>query len=79
MVLNEKTLTNFAITMNNMRTVSEQAMGTMSDINAIVATNGSQVSLAVSNVLFFSQELTRTGRFRQQPAGDERRRKSAPP
>ena len=51
--------TNFSITINNMRTVSEQAMGTMNGINAIVATNGSQVSLAVSNLLFFSQELTR--------------------
>jgi ABC-type transporter Mla subunit MlaD len=58
-VLNANTLSNFSITMDNMRTVSEQAMGTMGDINAIVATNGSQVSLAVSNVLFFSQELTR--------------------
>jgi len=57
-VLNENTLTNFAATMDNLRTVSEQAMGTMSSINGIIATNGSQVSLAVSNVLFFSQELT---------------------
>jgi hypothetical protein len=31
----------------------------MNNINAIITTNGSQVSLAVSNVLFFSQELTR--------------------
>ena len=58
-VLNENTLTNFAATMNNLRTVSEQAMGTMNGINGIIATNGSQVGLAVSNVLFFSQELTR--------------------
>jgi ABC-type transporter Mla subunit MlaD len=58
-VLNVGTLTNFSITMNNMRMASEQAMGTMNDINAIVTTNGSQVSLAVSNLLFFSQELTR--------------------
>jgi len=58
-VLNENTLTNFAITMNNMRTVSEQAMDTMNGINGIIATNGSQVNLAVSNVLFFSQQLTR--------------------
>ncbi len=58
-VLNVNTLTNFSVTMNNMRTVSEQAMGTMSGINAIIATNASQVGLAVSNVLFFSQELTR--------------------
>src|ERR1035438_6809759 len=31
----------------------------MSDINFIIATNSSQVGLAVSNVLLFSQELTR--------------------
>ena len=58
-VLNVNTLTNFTVTVNNLRVVSEQAMGTMSGLNAIIATNGSQVSLAVSNVLFFSQELTR--------------------
>ena len=57
-VLNENTLTNFAVTMNNMRTVSEQAMDAMNGINGIIATNGSQVGLAVSNVLFFSQQLT---------------------
>jgi ABC-type transporter Mla subunit MlaD len=58
-VLNESTLTNFSIAMNNLRTVSEQAIDTISGINGIIATNGSQVGLAVSNVLFFSQELTR--------------------
>jgi ABC-type transporter Mla subunit MlaD len=57
-VLNVNTLTNFSITVNNLRVVSEQAMGTMDEINAIIVTNGSQVNLAVSNVLFFSQELT---------------------
>ena len=58
-VLNVDTLTNFPIAMNNMRTVSEQAMDTVGDINNIIATNSAQVGLAVSNVLFFSQELTR--------------------
>ena len=58
-VLNENTLTNFAVTVNNLRTISEQAMGTVDSINTIIATNGSQVGLAVSNVLFFSQQLTR--------------------
>jgi ABC-type transporter Mla subunit MlaD len=57
-VLNVNTLTNFSVTMNNMRTVSEQAMDTMNGINAVIATNSSQVGLAVSNMLFFSQELT---------------------
>ena len=51
-VLNVNTLTNFSIAVNNMRTVSEQAMDTMSGVNALVATNAPQVSLAVSNVLF---------------------------
>ena len=58
-VLNVNTLTNFTVAVNNLRVVSERAMGTMNDINDIIATNGSQVSLAVSNVVFFSQELTR--------------------
>ena len=56
-VLNAETLTNFAATLHNLRTVSEQAMGTVNDINGIVATNGAQVGLAVSNVLYFSEEL----------------------
>ncbi len=59
MVLNEQTLTNFTVAVNNMRTVSEQAMGTVDNVNALVATNGSQISLAVSNVVFFSQDLMR--------------------
>ena len=58
-VLNEQTLTNFSATMHNLRTISEQALGTVNDINALVATNGSQIDLAVSNVVFFSQELLR--------------------
>ena len=58
-VLNEETLTNFSATLHNLRTVSEQALGTVNDINALVATNSSQINLAVSNVVFFSQELLR--------------------
>jgi phospholipid/cholesterol/gamma-HCH transport system substrate-binding protein len=57
-VLNEQTLTNFAIAINNSRTFSEQALGTIHDINTLVATNAGQVNLAVSNAVFFSQELT---------------------
>jgi phospholipid/cholesterol/gamma-HCH transport system substrate-binding protein len=57
-VLNEETLTNFAVAIANVRNFSEQALGTVGDINAIVATNAAQVSLAVSNAVFFSQELT---------------------
>ena len=42
-----------------MRTVSEQATGTVANLNALVATNGTQIDLAVSNVVFFSQDLIR--------------------
>jgi phospholipid/cholesterol/gamma-HCH transport system substrate-binding protein len=58
-VLNEQTLTNFSATLHNLRTVSEQALGTVNNVNALVATNGLQINLAVSNVVFFSQELLR--------------------
>ena len=58
-VLNEQTLTNFAIAIGNTRVISEQAVSTMNGINALVATNTDQVNLAVSNAVFFSQELTR--------------------
>src|SRR5471030_1310857 len=56
-VLNEQTLTNFSVAVGNLRTFTEQAMGTIGDINAIIATNGSQASLAVSNVVLLSQKL----------------------
>jgi len=56
-VLNAQTLTNFTVTLNNMRSASEQALGTVGDVNALIATNGARVTLAVSNAVFFSQEL----------------------
>jgi len=60
-VLNEQTLTNFSVAINNMRTFSEQALGTVNDMNSLIATNGSQVGLAVNNMVFFSQVLTNNG------------------
>jgi phospholipid/cholesterol/gamma-HCH transport system substrate-binding protein len=56
-VLNEQTLTNFSVAVVNMRAVTEQAFGAVSNINGIITTNGSQIGLAISNVLFFSQQL----------------------
>jgi phospholipid/cholesterol/gamma-HCH transport system substrate-binding protein len=57
-VLNEQTLTNFSIAVNNLRSITEQAMGTISDINALIATNAPQAGLAIGNIVVFSQELT---------------------
>ncbi len=56
-VLNEQTLTNFSIALNNLRTFTEQATNTLNNLNGVIATNGSQVSLAVSNAVLFSEQL----------------------
>jgi len=56
-VLNDQTLTNFSVAVGNLRTFTEQAMGTVADINALIATNGSQAGMAVSNVVLLSQKL----------------------
>ena len=56
-VLNEETLTNFAVSVANLRAFTEQAMNTVANINTLIATNGSQVGVAVSNVVVFSQQL----------------------
>jgi ABC-type transporter Mla subunit MlaD len=58
-VLNGQTLTNFSISISNMRSFTEQALDTVKDINALVVTNGSQVGIAVSNAVVFSADLTR--------------------
>ena len=58
-VLNEQTLTNFTLAINNLRFASEQAMGTVGDLHVLIATNGERINLAVSNVVFFSQDLLR--------------------
>lgn len=56
-VLNDQTLSNLSVTVANLQTASGRAAGAVSDIDAIVATNGAQVSLAVSNLVAFSQQL----------------------
>lgn len=57
LVLTQQTLTNFADTINNLRTISEQATATVTNLNTLVTANGTQIDLAVSNVVFFSQDL----------------------
>ena len=57
-VLNQQTMTNLAVTVVNLRTASQQVADAVGSINALVATNGAQVNVAVSNVVYFSQRLT---------------------
>lgn len=56
-VLNAETMTNFSISVENMRSFSEQAMDAVNNINQIIETNGAQMSLAVSNVLLMSSDV----------------------
>jgi phospholipid/cholesterol/gamma-HCH transport system substrate-binding protein len=56
-VLNEQTLTNFDVAINNLRVVSDQAIATVSGLDQLVATNQNQVNLAVSNIVYFTRQL----------------------
>lgn len=56
-VLNDRTLTNLSATVDNLRSASEEMDGAISNVKALVATNGEQVNLAMSNVVYFSQQL----------------------
>ncbi|HTR40982.1 MAG TPA: MlaD family protein [Pseudomonadales bacterium] len=57
-VLNQQTMTNLAVTIANLRAASDQAVIAVADIDSLVATNRSQVNFAISNVVYFSQDLT---------------------
>ena len=57
LVLNEQTLTNLAATVGNMRGASERALSTVTNSNALVATNGPPISLSASNLLLFSEQI----------------------
>ena len=60
-VLNAQTLANFGSAVTNLRVFTEQALGTIGDINNIISTNGTQVGTAVSNLVLFSSQLNRLG------------------
>lgn len=58
-VLNAQTLANFGGALTNLKLFTEQALGTVQNINSVVATNGAQISAAVSNAVLFSAGLVR--------------------
>ena len=60
-VLNAQTLSSFGVVLTNMKTFTEDALGAIQAINAIVTTNGAQVSVAVSNLVVFSSQLDQLG------------------
>jgi len=60
-VLNAQTLSSFGVALTNMKAFTEQALGAVNDIDSLVATNGAQISTAVSNLVYFSSQMTEFG------------------
>ena len=60
-LLNAKTLANFSYAVTNLRVFTEQALGTLNNINGIINTNGTQIDTAVSNFVVFSTQLNQLG------------------
>jgi phospholipid/cholesterol/gamma-HCH transport system substrate-binding protein len=58
-VLNAQTLSNFAVAVTNMRAFSEQALGAVQSIHALVDTNSTQIGSAVSNLDYFTTQMNR--------------------
>jgi phospholipid/cholesterol/gamma-HCH transport system substrate-binding protein len=56
-VLNEQTLTNLAVAVNNLRSVSDKALITVDSLNALVSSNGPSLGTAGSNLVHFSARL----------------------
>jgi phospholipid/cholesterol/gamma-HCH transport system substrate-binding protein len=56
-VLNDETLTNFAVGVKNMRTASERALGIVDEIDTLIASNSPAVSVSASNFIVLSDQL----------------------
>jgi phospholipid/cholesterol/gamma-HCH transport system substrate-binding protein len=56
-VLNAETLANFGTSITNLKIFTQQAIDSVNNINILIASNGTQVSIAVSNAALFSTEL----------------------
>jgi phospholipid/cholesterol/gamma-HCH transport system substrate-binding protein len=61
LVLNEQTLTNLSATVASLHTASDHAVTAVDNFNALISTNSDSVSLAVSNVVYFSKQLDQFG------------------
>ena len=57
LLLNEQTLTNLSSAVGTLRLASEHALDTVNGFNSLVESNRASVAIAVSNVVYFSQQL----------------------
>jgi phospholipid/cholesterol/gamma-HCH transport system substrate-binding protein len=61
LVLNEETLTNLSLAVDNLRVASQRAVLTVDNLDGLVITNREAVALAISNVVGFSEEIEQLG------------------
>jgi phospholipid/cholesterol/gamma-HCH transport system substrate-binding protein len=61
LVLNQETLTNLSAAVGNLRVFSEQALGAVDNINALVTSNGPALASSGSNLVAFSEQLSQFG------------------
>lgn len=72
-LLNEQTLTNFALAAVDFRALCASGREVMDGLNAVVRTNASPVALAVSNMVSFSEGLDRLAEDLRQVVVENRR------
>jgi phospholipid/cholesterol/gamma-HCH transport system substrate-binding protein len=60
-LLNPNTLTNLALTVSNLRTMSDRAVVTVESLTGLLETNSSAITLTTSNLAGFSMSVNRFG------------------
>ena len=60
-MLNEQTLTNLSVAVNNLRNFSEEAVDTVEELRAVVVTNRLALGATSSNLLLFSDQINHFG------------------
>jgi phospholipid/cholesterol/gamma-HCH transport system substrate-binding protein len=56
-VLNEQTLTNFSVAVNNLRLVSEEALTAVGNLSSVIASNGPAIGESATNLVAFSERV----------------------
>ena len=59
LALNEETLSNLSVTVGTMRVAAERAVTVMDQIDILFATNGPAIAESTSNIVVFSEDMTR--------------------
>jgi phospholipid/cholesterol/gamma-HCH transport system substrate-binding protein len=72
LLLNEQTLTNMATGIEGFRLVSERAGGLVERLDRIVSTNTDSVSMSMTNLVYFSEELKRLAADLRQTVSENR-------